>query len=558
MMNRLYIFVLVAVLVAVVTGCGGAHHYDGRLTAADSLMQPDPDSALTLVEAVNADSLATEGDRAYHDLLLTQARYKAYQEITASDDSAITCAMGYYRSHSGEREKLTRAYLYKGAVMEELGHVDSAMFYYKTAEAAADEKDYINLGQINTRIAELFRIYYGNAQICYDKYKKALWYYKKTNNKPFQVDCLFYMGGCSGITTTDDPKRLLAQASQLAQEINDSAYYFKCQEILCRQYAQKDSSLLRAKQIATHCLKHYRKYVNNDLLLDLAQIYTSLSIVDSAKYYLELVNEKVSDHAGQVCIRKYLTLSKIAILEGDIAKSNYYDKIAHQVSDSINNNKYKYQIQKIENTNNSISVEKRNHTIGRLRLLLLSLIIASITVLAAFAFYHHCRIRNTKAIIRALKKESDTQLATLSSVQQKIDAYRIDNQKIKDFVNKQLEMLREITAACYHDPQNKLGRQVREILQFNDNNQRNWEGLYDYIDVEYNNIMSTTRKNYPQLDDKDMLLLALSCLGFTYVQIAMIMGYTNATSIGTLKSRLAAKMELDGSLNDYISSFANR
>ena len=546
-MNRLHILVLVALLVAVATGCGGAHHYDGRLTAADSLMHDNPDSALTLVEAVNTDSLATEGDRAYHGLLLTQARYRCY--ITATSDSDINRAMDYYRRHDNEREKLTRVFLYKGAVMEELGHVDSAMFYYKTAEAAADEKDYINLGQINTRIAELFRIYYGNAQICYDKYKKALWYYKKTNNKPFQVDCLFYMGGCSGITTTDDPKRLLAQASQLAQEINDSAYYFKCQEILCRQYAQKDSSLLRAKQIATHCLKHYRKYVNNDLLLDLAQIYTSLSIVDSAKYYLELVNEKVSDHAGQVCIRKYLTLSKIAILESDIA---------HQVSDSINNNKNKYQIQKIENTNNSISVEKRKHTIGRLRLLLLSLIIASITVLAAFAFYHHRRIRRTKAIIRALKKESDTQLATLSSVQQKIGAYRIDNQRIKDFVNKQLEMLREITAACYHEPQNKLGGQVREILQFSDKNQRNWEGLYDYIDVEYNNIMSTTRKNYPQLDDKDMLLLALSSLGFTYVQIAMIMGYANATSIGTLKSRLAAKMKLDGSLNDYISSFANR
>jgi hypothetical protein len=190
--------------------------------------------------------------------------------------------------------------------------------------------------------------------------------------------------------------------------------------------------------------------------------------------------------------------------------------------------------------------------------MMMGISLIAVIVIALLALAYLRRIRNTKAIIRALKKESDTQIATLSSVQQKIDAYRIDNQKIKDFVNKQLEMLREITAACYHDPQNKLGRQVREILQFNDNNQRNWEGLYDYIDVEYNNIMSTTRKYYPQLDDKDMLLLALSCLGFTYVQIAMIMGYTNATSIGTLKSRLAAKMELDGSLNDYISSFANR
>ena len=147
--------VIAAVLVAVVTGCGGAHRYDARLVVADSLMQPAPDSALALIEALPPDSLTDEGDRAYRDLLLTQSRYRCY--ITATSDSGINRALAYYRAHSGEREKLTRAYLYKGAVMEELGHVDSAMYYYKTAEATADAKDYINLGQINAKIADLYR-----------------------------------------------------------------------------------------------------------------------------------------------------------------------------------------------------------------------------------------------------------------------------------------------------------------------------------------------------------------------------------------------------------------
>ena len=52
---------LALVLVAAVTGCGGAHRYDSRLTAADSLMQPNPDSALALIEAVCPDSLPDEG-----------------------------------------------------------------------------------------------------------------------------------------------------------------------------------------------------------------------------------------------------------------------------------------------------------------------------------------------------------------------------------------------------------------------------------------------------------------------------------------------------------------
>ncbi|MBQ9556370.1 MAG: tetratricopeptide repeat protein, partial [Muribaculaceae bacterium] len=118
MRGLLCVILTAVVLVAVVTGCGGARHYDGRLVAADSLMHDRPDSALALVEAVSADSLDGDGDRAYRDLLLTQARYRCY--VPATSDSAINRALAYYLAHDGEREKLTRAYIYKGAVMEEL------------------------------------------------------------------------------------------------------------------------------------------------------------------------------------------------------------------------------------------------------------------------------------------------------------------------------------------------------------------------------------------------------------------------------------------------------
>ena len=83
------------------TGCDRAPRYDQRLVQADSLMQPDPDSALAIVEAVNRDSLADEGDRAYRDLLLTQARYRCH--ITTINDSDINRALNHYRRHSNER-----------------------------------------------------------------------------------------------------------------------------------------------------------------------------------------------------------------------------------------------------------------------------------------------------------------------------------------------------------------------------------------------------------------------------------------------------------------------
>ena len=82
-----------------------------------------------------------------------------------------------------------------------------------------------------------------------------------------------------------------------------------------------------------------------------------------------------------------------------------------------------------------------------------------------------------------------------------------------------------------------------------------WERLYEYINMEYNNLISDTKKNYKNLKSKDILLLALTCLDYSCAQIAIITGYSNATSISGNRQRLARKMGLDCSLNDYIAKY---
>ena len=551
-MKRLFHIAVMAVLVTLVTGCGGAHRYDARLVAADSLMWTAPDSALATLTAI--DSLTGEGNLAYRDLLMTQTRYKCYADITASDDSAINRAIAWYSAHSSQREKLTRAYLYKGAVMEELDHVDSAMYYYKTAEVNADEKDYTNLGQINTRIADLYRRYYADRQICFDKYKQALKYYQLTDNKTLQFDCLLNMGACSGITRIGEPKKLLEQASQLAIELNDSAKYYKSQELLCRQLYYSDDSLTKAKQIALDCLNHYRQYINQDLLLDLADIYALSGMLDSARYYLNLISIGNSvPNIGRIKTRQYFILSRITKLEGDNVNSSHYETLAHQVSDSILNNKKKFQIQQIENSFNSRQNKSSQSRIDNLHWIILSLISIALAVsMLAFYFYYH-KHRYDK-IIKDIKQQSANQLNDLTILNDNIENLKIRDNQLKGFITSHLALMREMIEACYHIPQSKLTEQVKKIVQFQHDNEQKWTQLYHYIDAEYNNLISKTRDNYPQLNDKDLMLIALTSTGFSYIQIAIIMGYSNATSVSTIKQRLAQKMHLDGSLNDYINS----
>jgi hypothetical protein len=533
---------LLVVLVAVVAGCGGSHRYDSRLVLADSLMHANPDSALALVEAVSPDSLSTEGDHAYRDLLLTQARYKCY--ITATSDSAINRALAYYRHHKGEGEKLTRAYIYKGAVMQELGHPDSAMYYYKTAEATADPDDYANLGQINTRIADMYRLYYADKQICYDKYKRALKYYKLTNNKPLQYDCYFHMGGCSAITNNDDSKKLLSQACQIALELNDSLKIFKCQELRCRQLSVDDSTLDEAKIIALDCLNNYRRYINNDLLLDLASIYVNCGNPDSANYYITFVDENSSLRIiGQVRYRKYLILSKIAKLEGNIVKSNNYQELSQSVSDSIMNDPDKYCIQQIEDQTNKQKNNDRNKQIDSLEWIGMFLTIALIVLLLLLFISNYRNKRYIKSILQGIE---ETKVGNHEPLLAQIKA---QGSTIERFVINLVAFMQTIIETSEKDSPTVIRKRIKQSIR-SITNDAFWNELRGYIDKNYNNIITEISEN-PKISEKDLRLIELSLCGFDYVEIAITLGY-RPEYISQKRREIAKKLNLGVSLNDYL------
>ena len=538
------ILALIVVLVAVVTGCG-AHRYDGRLVAADSLMRNDPDSALALLEALPTASLTTEGDRAYHGLLISQARYKAY--VVATSDSDINRALSYYRAHSGEREKLTRAYIYKGAVMEELGHPDSAMYYYKSAEATADEKDYVNLGQIKTRIADLYRLQYADIQICYDKYKEALFYHKLTNNKHLQIDCLFSMAGCSGITGLDNSIDLLYQASNLAKQENDSLYFYMCQELLCRQLAMKDSSMLEAKVIAMRCLDDYSSFINNDLLLDLADIYANENANDSSLYYLRLVNEKASDgHLRQILVRKYKTLSIIAMNFGDSLRSHIYLDSCNQLMSSIETNKQKYRIQNIENIHNKQIKETNRQTIRSMKWLVWGLIGSLFLLAIAFGFYFYHKHHYIKSIIKELNESTD-----VNSHEHMLQQISTKESIIYQFVQNLTLFMQTSIDASEKDSPSVIRRRINELIGQVTTNEF-WNALQNYVDCQYNNIITKIAQN-PKITEVDLRFIGLCCLGFNYIEMAITLG-VSPNYISTKRKALAKKLGIKIPLQEYLEN----
>ena len=546
MKNILSVIVVALVLVAVVTGCGGMHRYDARLAAADSLMHDVPDSALALVQAVDPASLTREGDRAYRDLLLTQARYRCY--ITATSDSDINRALAYYRRHDGEREKLTRAYIYKGAVMEELGLPDSAMLYYKHAEATADEKDYANLGQINTRIGSLYRRFYADEEICFEKYKKALSYYIITGNKAKQQNCYYNMAALASVSAIDDYKEYLKQATDLAIELKDSFNICQCLELKCRLKMIYDSDYDTAKQIADQCIHHYGKFITNELVLNLAFIYANKQMQDSARYFLHMAEANINGNR-RAEIQKYWTLSIISRNDGDTAKSNYYNGLKNKISDSIDNNTNKNHIQRIEYNSNSLEDNNKIERISNLKWILVYLLMCFLIAIIIFVLYHYRKVRTAKSIMHELENAI---LDKHERLLQRIDAR---DSVIEQFVHKLVFLMYASINASQIDSPKVFRRRVKETIGSIINDDF-WKQLKTYLDKNNNNIITTISQN-PKITETDLHFIELMCCGFSYIEIAITMGYSS-NYISTKRRNLARKLKINIPLQEYLESLLDK
>ena len=549
------------VLAGILVSCNRVPKYDSRLIHADSLMVDIKNSskALDILNSINPNELANEHDRAYHGLLITQARYKCY--IKAENDSDINYALAYYSKHQGDKEKRARAYLYKGAVMEELNHPDSAMHYYKHAEEIIPPDDYFNLGYVNLRMGKVYNVHhaYGRDRDI-PKLEKALEYFRKCENIHYQYVSLNDLGNLYRKPYPQKSQDYLNQALSLAQQEKDTINIVNANSNLAYMY------FMHSPEDKSYNIKAYNQLQNikqyglrgwpNFVYTTFACIYANMGKTDSAKLLINmpLQNANSADSASYLQSNSYLeAYSYIALAEGD---SLNYLKYSYKcdrntfakLNDSIPENII------LAESNFDQEYQKRQDKKSRHRNYVIAAIILALMTLALLSYR---RSHRYDKLILELKDQSHNQMQDLTDMQQNISELQINDERLKGFISSHMGMMREMIEACYHEPNNRIAENMKRIVKFQDSNKDNWVKLYDYIDVEHNNIMTRTRETYPDLNDRELLLLALTCMGFSYIQIAIIMGYSNATSVSVIKQRLVKKMGLDCSLNEYIQQNDN-
>ena len=557
--KMLHTWLIVMALASILAGCHGTQEYDSRLTRIDSLLQDTKQRkvALSQLDSIGITTFTNEGDRAYYALLLTQARYLNRVELV--NDSDINVTIDYFKRHSHDEnlEKLARAYIYKGAVYEDLQDPATAMHYYKLGETTAGENDDFNRGYALLRMGKLYSSHYAYDGRDIEKLGQALKCFENSKNTDYQLICLKELGALYRSRNAPAAEQNLKEAISIAKRKGDTvnmvnshnnlAYLYFMQGQVNKAYYQKGyNELQRIKSIGLEGLE-------SKIYTTFACVYANMDKADSAMLILNMINPE-ADSAFLHSTTYLEALGQIAKGRGDM---NSYYKLSHEsdsMSFSMMSDPHVFDIIESEvkfNEQQKYQQEKAQ----RNRMVVLALICSAL-LLAALLFYR--RSHRYDKLVLELKDQSQNQMQDLTDMQQSINELQINDERLKGFISSHMGMMREIIEACYHEPNNRIAENMKRIVKFQDSNKDNWVKLYDYIDLEHNHIMTRTRDNYPELNDRELLLLALTCMGYTYIQIAIIMGYSNATSVSVIKQRLVKKMGLDCSLNEYIQNNDNQ
>ena len=441
--------------------------------------------------------------------------------------------------------------------MDELSYPDSAMKNFKVAEETAAPDDYFNLGYAKMQMGGMYNDYYTIGGQETVKYEEALECFKKTKDSLYILICLNNLGCMYRETMPKKAESMLLEASSLARDLHDTIrmnynnlslvvhYFYQGRYEEARQRIWEISTFDANK---SDFKAHFTA----------ANVYARLSILDTAELYINRARQNCSD-VGPLYRMYYLqSLSELALAKRDTVASIRLGLESQRIEDSLKSDNKKLEILHVEVSHDKETVTKKQNahknTISSYQWLiaLLALVIVFLPVFLYRRAHHYDKL------IQELKEENKNQSIDLKTLQQNINELKINDIELKGFIFSHIDMMCKVIEECYHLPQGPLSKEIRKIVRFQDKKSGIWSKLYQYLDLQYNNIMSETKERFPQLEEKDLLMIALTCMGYSCAQIAIVLDYSSSSGISTIRKRIAEKMGLECLLGEYIEQYKSK
>jgi len=554
--KKLILVLAAAVVCVLFQCCTGDRQYDTRLVTADSLLTIAADSALWQLEHINSQSLSTAGDRAYHALLLSQARYKCY--VPATSDSTIDVALRYYQRHRSERDKLTRANVYKGAILEELEQIDSAMTYYKKALDIASPQDIFHQGYIRLRIGRIYRdhLVADSSDIIY--FKEALRYFRQIPDSGYILTCLNNIGTTYYKINHDSVQPYLSEALSLAHRLGDRARERRVSIDMAKtiMFSGHDQDIEKAKTIVLPMLDN-RSGCSledlSDLLLTATYTLAKQNKTDSALLFLNQLPDKLPNSNYESF--KLLCKAEISRSRGDIDQFALDAEAYRHFKERIIKDEKQHELRNAEARydNEKLKFDNERYKWLLSSWLMVTLLVLSVLVIALMHMRHKSTLRkheieDLEATIEQLQRET-------AALPAQLEQKKAMSEQLKKALKSQIETITQLVMnynETIEENPKAFRAAFKEIIGVQQPDTSFWNGIEAYANLTHRNLIATTANKFPSLTPSDIHFLSLSCCELPPTVVMTLMGYNEIHSYYNKKRRLTNALKLTGKLEDFI------
>lgn len=200
-----------------------------KICDIENYIESKPDSALTVLEAIDINSLSSDEERAKYALYMSMALDKNY--IDKTDFQVLQPAIDYYEDHGTATDKL-RTFYYQGRIYQNAGDNEKAMNCFVNAlESSASSDDFITIARCFYSQGTIYQYMYDWKKVI-ESNINASNYFKYCNNINSQFRSLLRaINGYSQLNDINKASEIIFQSNTLLPQVsfvNKGFYYATC------------------------------------------------------------------------------------------------------------------------------------------------------------------------------------------------------------------------------------------------------------------------------------------------------------------------------------------
>ena len=507
------------------------------LTHAEAIMQEHPDSALSLLQAIDTKTISTDRCRALHALLLSQAYDKNYIDLTC--DSLISIAVNYYNEHGTAKEKFLSLY-YLGRVHYNAKNYAKAILAFSKAEQLISEfdDDFIK-GLLYTQLGFIYEQYY-DSQKALNAYQQSYFYYDKAN-KPIHRSFAKY----DEATIYMEIPQLHEKAIEIhnetikeAIERKDSTLISICLGNLILLHIEQ-GQFEQANILSDSLLNNFSIGIHNSNLFSaLSFLCAYIGNYKQSNQYMKIANAKAKSNSDSVMTSYYV--AKIAALKKDynVAYENLYNAkiienraIRKRLDHPILTIQKEYLEKELEL--NKLKQQHQLHTS-----ILVGILVVTIALTIIIYMRYVIRRREYK-----ISEYSDI-IMELSQKQQ--EEKNIVSELLQNSFKDQFKYLNSIGDTIFDKQDDTKGlkivyNDIKYIVErFKE--RKTYQELELLVNKYCDNVMDKLRTGIPNLNEEDYRQLCYHYAGFSGKLISILLE-KNQSNIYIRKSRLKEKIK---------------